>query len=219
MTSRPRATRIRKPPDERRTEIVATAARIALEEGLERITLRRVADELGVRPGLIGHYFPAADDLVTEAFTNAATRERAELLPAGDEELPPVDRLAHFLTCLADGAYLDLSRLWLNARHLSRFKDGLRDAVGAQETATRTALAELIEAGVDAGEFATDDVLGAALHILVTVDGIGAYANADTTLDHPLLDDMAITTAERVLALPPGTLRARGGGPPGPAMD
>lgn len=88
MTSRPQATRIRKPPAERRAEIVRTAAAIALAEGLERITLRRIADELGVRPGLIGHYFPAADDLVSEAFTHAATDERESLLPPGEHELP-----------------------------------------------------------------------------------------------------------------------------------
>ncbi|MFB7594020.1 TetR family transcriptional regulator [Streptomyces sp. NPDC056160] len=89
MTSRPRPARIRKQPGERRAEIVRTAARIALEEALERVTLRRVADELGVRPGLVGHYFPAAGDLVSEAFTHAATGERAALLPEGERALPP----------------------------------------------------------------------------------------------------------------------------------
>ncbi|MFF2927847.1 TetR/AcrR family transcriptional regulator [Streptomyces celluloflavus] len=209
MTSRPQATRIRKPPAERRAEIVRTAAAIALAEGLERITLRRIADELGVRPGLIGHYFPAADDLVSEAFTHAATDERESLLPPGEHELPPVERLARFLVRLTDGAYRDLSRLWLNARHLSRFKPGLRSAVNTQESATRTALADLVEEGHRAGDFTTDDALGVALHLLVTIDGLGAYANDDAQLDHPALDDMAIATAERLLGLAEGTLRLR----------
>lgn len=216
MTSRPEATRIRKPPGERRAEIVRTAAGIALAEGLERITLRRIADELGVRPGLIGHYFPAADDLVSEAFTHAATDERESLLPPDEHELPPVERLARFLVRLTDGEYRDLSRLWLNARHLSRFKPGLRSAVTTQESATRTALTGLLEEGHRAGDFTTDDALGVALHLLVTIDGLGAYANDDTQLDHPALDDMAITTAERLLDLPEGTLRMRAT-PPEPA--
>ncbi|MEV6974033.1 TetR family transcriptional regulator [Kitasatospora sp. NPDC093806] len=207
MTSRPQATRTRKPPGERRAEILHAAARIALDEGLERITLRRVADDLGVRPGLIGHYFPAADDLVSEAFTHAAAQERDALLPPDDHPLPPVTRLARFLVPLTDGGHLDLSRLWLNARHLSRFKPGLRSAVRAQESLTRTALTELVEEGVRAGDFTTDDALGATLHILVTVDGLGAYANDDTHPDHPALHDMALGTAERHLGLPPGTLR------------
>ncbi|MFE5092732.1 hypothetical protein ACFRCI_20835 [Streptomyces sp. NPDC056638] len=48
-----------------------------------------------------------------------------------------------------------------------------------------------------------------ALHILVTVDGLGAYANDDTQLDHPVLEDMAIATAEGLLGLARGTLRTR----------
>ncbi|MFE2867556.1 TetR/AcrR family transcriptional regulator [Embleya sp. NPDC059259] len=210
MTSSPPPTRIRKPPEERRAEIVRIAARIALEEGLERITLRRVADELGVRPGLIGHYFPAADDLVSESFTHAATKERVSLLPGEEAGLAPIDRLARFLTRLTDGDYADLSRLWLNARHVSRFKTGLRAAVRAQEELTRDALATLIDEGVRRGEFTTEDPLGVALHILVNIDGLGAYTNDDVPFDHPALRDMTITTAERLLDLPVGTLRARG---------
>lgn len=210
MTSRAQPKRTRKSPEQRRAEIVETAARIALEEGLELITLRRVAEELSVRPGLISHYFPVADHLVSEAFTHATTKERESLLPPHERDLPPVDRLAHFLVGLADGDYLDLSRLWLNARHLSRFKDPLRSAVRAQESATRTALVALIDSGVRAGEFTTDDALRAALHILIAVDGLGAYANDDAQPEGGLdTSDVAIETAETRLGLAPGVLRAR----------
>ncbi|WP_406115429.1 TetR/AcrR family transcriptional regulator [Kitasatospora purpeofusca] len=236
MTSRPQAARTRKPPGERRAEILHTAARIALDEGLERITLRRVADELGVRPGLIGHYFPAADDLVSEAFAHAAAQERDVLLPPGANEADrsPTARLAGFLVRLTGSDCLDLSRLWLNARHLSRFKPGLRATVREQESLTRSALTGLVEDGVRRGEFRTGDPLGATLHILVTVDGLGAYANdhtdhtdgtdaatdADSSdssdssdskgddVDHPALQDLALTVAEHRLGLTPGLLRA-----------
>ncbi|WP_372351820.1 TetR/AcrR family transcriptional regulator [Streptomyces sp. KL116D] len=214
MTSRApeedRPKRTRKPPEERRAEIVGAAARVALAEGLELITLRRVADELGVRPGLIGHYFPAADDLVAEAFGYAATGERETLLPAAEEELAPVDRLALFLVRLTGGDYADLSRLWLNARHLSRFKEPLRRAVAAQETATRGELVALIGEG---GFEAEGGALRAAVHILIAVDGMGTYANADDSGDPQVdgldLGDLVIEAAESRLGLPPGTLRER----------
>ncbi|MFF5774282.1 TetR/AcrR family transcriptional regulator [Streptomyces californicus] len=208
MTSRAQSKRVRMLPEERRAEIVQTAARIALEEGLELITLRRVADALGVRPGLISHYFPVADALVSEAFTFATTKERESLLPPHEEGQSPVLRLALVLVRLADEDYLDLSRLWLNARHLSRFKDALRQAVSTQESATRSAFVALITHGVQAGEFATDDVLKTALHILITVDGLGSYANADASQEGLDISDAAIETAETRLGLAPGTLRA-----------
>ncbi|WP_406492198.1 hypothetical protein OG936_02445 [Streptomyces sp. NBC_00846] len=47
------------------------------------------------------------------------------------------------------------------------------------------------------------------MRLLVTVDGLGAYADDDTQVDHPVLEDMAITTAERLLGLTRGTLRTR----------
>ena len=65
-------TKKRKPPAERREEIVAAASRLAVEEGLERLTLRRVAEALGVVPGLVNHYFPVAEDLAAAAFGFAA---------------------------------------------------------------------------------------------------------------------------------------------------
>ncbi|MFF2897631.1 TetR/AcrR family transcriptional regulator [Streptomyces sp. NPDC057966] len=209
MTSRARPKQSRKLPEQRRAEILRTAARIGLEEGLERITLRRVADALGVRPGLISHYFPVADHLLSEAFAFAATTERGSLLPPDEEDLPPVERLARFLVRLTNGDYRDLSRLWLNARHLSRFKDALREAVGAQESQTRAEVVALVGRGVRAGEFTTDDEVRAALHILITVDGLGAYANDDAPQDGPDYGDVAIETAESRLGLAPGTLRAR----------
>ncbi|MET9777891.1 TetR family transcriptional regulator [Streptomyces sp. NPDC006367] len=212
MTSRPRPTRTRKLPQERRAEIVRSAARIALEEGLELVTLRRVAEDLGVRPGLISHYFPAADELVAEAFTHATTQEREALLPPGEPDRPPVDRLARFLVGLTDGDYLDLSRLWLNARHLSRFRTPLRLAVRAQETTTRSALVDLVAEGVRAGDFTTDDPLRTALHILITVDGLGSYANDEAPPEELDMRDVAIETAETRLGLSPGTLRARAAG-------
>ncbi len=68
--------RIRKSPAERRDEIVAAACRIALEEGLQSVTLRRVAEVVGIMPGLVNHYFPVADDLAAIAFAAAAEAER-----------------------------------------------------------------------------------------------------------------------------------------------
>ncbi|SDK32723.1 TetR family transcriptional regulator [Streptomyces indicus] len=214
MTSRPpaeRPKRIRKPPQERRLEIVRTAAHIALAFGLELVTLRRVADELGVRPGLIGHYFPAADDLVAEAFAYAAAQERAALLPEDEKTLAPVDRIALFVVRLTGGEHIDLSRLWLNARHLSRFKQPLRRAVAEQETVTRTALTGLIEEG---GFTTAAGPLRAAVHLLVAIDGMGSYANTDAEDGAALPEDvelgeLIIETAELQLGLEPGTLRER----------
>ena len=72
VTSRPNATARRKPAGERLAEIIETSGAIAVAEGLDRVTAKRVAAELGVFPGLVSHYFATADELVATAFAHAA---------------------------------------------------------------------------------------------------------------------------------------------------
>ncbi|MEU3059385.1 TetR/AcrR family transcriptional regulator [Streptomyces subrutilus] len=207
MTSTPRPPRTRKTAEERRTDILRTAARLALERGLERVTMQLVADELGVRPGLISHYFATVDDLLCEAFVRAVARERAALLPEEDAALPPARRLARLLHRLGGEEFTDLGRLWLNARHLARYRPNLRRAVAGQEAIMRATLTAVIEDGVRGGDFTTPDPLGACVVILVAIDGLGSYANDEPPFTHPALDALVFTTAERELGLPVGTLR------------
>jgi len=208
MVSSAEGKRVRKSPVERRAEIVAAAAAIGLDEGLECITLRRVAEELGVRPGLIGHYFPVAEDLVSEAFASAAAGERDDLLPPGDEGADPLERMRRLIARLDETSPSPLDRLWLNARHLSRLRPALEGAVAHEEETTMRRLTELIADGVEAGEFSCPDgdAAGAAIRILVAIDGLGSYANSATPFTHPIMRALVRETAERALGLKPGAL-------------
>ncbi|MFI0808682.1 TetR/AcrR family transcriptional regulator [Streptomyces echinatus] len=206
MSSSVQRKRIRKDPAARRAEIVDAAAAVALTEGLECVTLRRVAEDLAVRPGLISHYFPSAEDLVAEAFGSAATGELDRLLPARPPEDAPTRHLARFLARTSGEEYDVISRLWINARHLSRYRPVLRDRVALQESAWRGRLETLVRDGVDTGEFVTDDPVAATVQILVVLDGLGAHANTATPERPAAVLRMPITTAERELGLPPGTL-------------
>ncbi|MEV0600580.1 TetR family transcriptional regulator C-terminal domain-containing protein [Streptomyces sp. NPDC050315] len=208
MPSSVQRKRIRKSPADRRAEIVEAAAAVALTEGLECLTLRRIAEQLAVRPGLISHYFPAVEDLVAEAFGSAASAELDRLIPAERPDGTPTQHLARFFAQASGEAYDDISRLWLNARHLSRYRPVLRDRVNVQEAAWRERLTGLIQAGVERDEFRTDDPFMTAIQILVVIDGLGAHVNthAHTVNRPPAVAGMAVATAERELGLPSGTL-------------
>ncbi|MEU3605057.1 TetR family transcriptional regulator [Streptomyces sp. NPDC035033] len=210
MSSSVQRKRIRKSPEARRAEIVATAARVALTEGLECVTLRRVAEELAVRPGLISHYFPSAEDLVAEAFSAAALGELDALLPAERPDGTPAQYLARYFALSSGEAYDDISRLWINARHLSRYRPVLGAVVRRMELASDDRLEELIRDGVARGEFRTDDPRAAAIQVLVVLDGLGSHANTDRSDRPAAVTRMALTTAERVLDLPYGALDAPG---------
>lgn len=199
------ATRTRKRPAERRAEILEAAAAIALEEGLERITLRAVADRLNVAPGLISHYFPVADELVVEAFAAAATAERARLFAASGT---PVQRLAEFIVRVEDARSREMARLWLNARHLSRFRPALGEALAAQEELDRLQLSEIIDAGVVSGDFPTSDPSAACVRIFIAVDGVGSYVNDPASFEHAAYEHFVTDTAEWALGVAPGMLHA-----------
>ncbi|MFE2169674.1 TetR/AcrR family transcriptional regulator [Streptomyces sp. NPDC059447] len=217
MSSSVQRKRVRKSPEARRAEIVEAGAAVALTEGLECVTLRRIADELAVRPGLISHYFPSVEDLVAEAFGDAATAELDRLLPETTDGDAPARHLARFFAHATGETYDDISRLWINARHLSRYRPVLRDRVAEQESAWRGRIEGVIREGIARGEFRTEDPRATAIQILVVLDGLGAHANTDTGDRPAAVTRMAVTTAERELGLATGTLDAPDpAGPPGP---
>jgi AcrR family transcriptional regulator len=197
--------RTRKRPEERREEILSHAAAIALEEGLERITLRAVADRLGVRAGLITHYFPAAEDLVIDAFARAAVLEREQFFPSDGA---PLQRLGHFVAHIESGASAPLARLWLNARHLSRFSPALNAALEEQDALDRVRLTAIIEDGIASGDFPDADAESACIRIFIAVDGGGSYVNSTADWAHPAHRQVVADVAEWALGLEPRTLRA-----------
>ncbi|WP_327293747.1 MULTISPECIES: TetR/AcrR family transcriptional regulator [unclassified Streptomyces] len=219
MSSSVQRKRIRKPPAVRRAEIVAAAAAVALTEGLECVTLRRIGEELGVRPGLISHYFPSVEDLVAEAFGSAASGELDTLLPAGRPDGTPTQHLAEFFAQTTGETYDDLSRLWINARHLSRYRPVLRDRVAEQEALWRGRLADLVRRGVERAEFRTDDPYVSAIQVLVVLDGLGAHANTETSDRYEAVTYMAVITAERELGLARGALGRPAGASPASFAD
>ncbi len=205
MMSRANPRQTRKAPEERRAEIVAAAAEIALADGLERITLRAVAERLGVRPGLIGHYFPVAEELVVEAFALAIAGEREALFPPGGT---PTAQVATLIARSQSEESRPLAQLWLNARHLSRFHPALAECLTVQEDLDRGRLVAAIEDGIRSGEFRTTDALAAAVRIFVAVDGVGAYVNNPGSFDEDSYTHFVADTAEWALGLEPGAMRA-----------
>ncbi|WP_326764415.1 TetR family transcriptional regulator C-terminal domain-containing protein [Streptomyces sp. NBC_01591] len=146
---------------------------------------------------------------MAEAFGTAAGAELNTLLPTDRTAETPTDRLARFFALATGAAYDDISRLWINARHLSRYRPALRDRVGHQEALWRGRLEDLVRDGVECGDFRTADPYVATIQILVVIDGLGAHANTETADRPEAVTRMAVSTAERELGLESGTLTRR----------
>jgi len=164
----------RKLPAERRGELLTRAVEIATEEGLSAVTLRRVASDLGVTPGLVSHYFSSAEQLITAAFRAAALADLAEARSCIDAAADPVDKMDALMDYVLDDSSDDASALWLEAWSLGR-----RNAALAAEATELTGewlacIADIVRAGADRGEFDVADVEVAARRLLTMIDGLGA---------------------------------------------
>lgn len=60
----------RSEPDARRAALIAATARVLAREGASGTSVRAIAVEAGVSPGLVGHYFAGIDALVAATYAH-----------------------------------------------------------------------------------------------------------------------------------------------------
>jgi AcrR family transcriptional regulator len=78
-------------PDERRTQILAAARRVLLDDPHRELTVELVAAEAGVSPALLFHYFGSKKKFQYAVIEEAAAE--VILRTAPDPALPPAERL------------------------------------------------------------------------------------------------------------------------------
>lgn len=69
----------REDPDARRASLIEACARVLAREGMGGTSVRAIAVEAGVSPGLIGHYFGGVDALVAATYAQVEARVAAAL--------------------------------------------------------------------------------------------------------------------------------------------
>ena len=208
--SRPERANRRKPPDERRAEIIQTASALARSEGLDKVTARRVADALGVFPGLISHYFRSADDLVAAAFEHAATQEHREVFGHAEAAPTPLEQIQRVLDCWLTIEHSDpMDVVWFDAWQASRRRPALAAVVLERMNADLARLEALINAGNEAGVLHAHDAAAAAVCIMALVDATSVNTAIRDAIDYTPVIEMAYTATEATLGLAAGTLQRR----------
>ena len=200
MTSRPQPGPRRKAPAQRRAEIIEAAAGIAVHDGLDKVTAKRVAAVLGVRPGLVDHYF-SADQLVAAAFGHAASAERNQLFDDTEPVPDPVARLKRLMAAWLAPDHDEISLLWLDAWQACRHRPVLREEVTAQMNEDIRRFAHLIQTGNDSGQLSVGKPETAALQIMSLVDGLSVQSALRGTVDYTDVRTLVAAVTEQILGL------------------
>ena len=158
-------------PDARRASLIEATARVLARDGASGASVRSIAAEAGVSPGLVGHYFAGIDALIAATYAHIDARVAAALDAATESaaQTPRARLLAHvtasFAPPIADPALL---ATWIAFWSLVKAKPEIADLHRTSYAAYRRRLeALLIECGVPA-----TGLRMAAIGITALVDGL-----------------------------------------------
>jgi AcrR family transcriptional regulator len=209
MSSTPPRTRTRKSPTERSAEIVVAARAIARENGLSALTLRAIAERVGVASGLVAHYQPSMDDLVAHVYTELVEEEVRDVQRVVAAAADPAARLGALLATLMDDGREELTVVWVEGWAMARRNPPLADAVRAQMQRWQTLVEEIIAEGCRHGSFATTEPAAVAWQLLGMIDGLNAQSLARGT-DTARFAERTARAAEVLVGAVPGALTVDG---------
>lgn len=99
---------------DRRVEVSEAAWRTIVREGLDRTSMRAIAQELGCTTGVVTHHFRNKDELILFALARVTDRLQAKMQTA-TESVEGVDRLFAMLSAFLplDGERQNILKVWL----------------------------------------------------------------------------------------------------------
>jgi AcrR family transcriptional regulator len=165
--------------EERRAELCAAVWRLASREGLEAVTVRRVAEEAGWSTGGVVHYFAGKEDLLLSAFQTVAGRVARRLEKAEAQTSEPLELARAWLVegLPLDGGRKDEVRIWFALLGLALTRPALARAQRLTYRAWRRRVADLLREAQNAGQLRADvDSLAAAAALVAMVDGLAIPA-------------------------------------------
>lgn len=158
-------------PDARRLSLVEACARVLARAGVGGTSVRAIAVEAGVSPGLVGHYFSGIDALIAATYAHVEEQVSLALGAAVDRAgSDPRARLEAFATASFRAPIADpqLLATWIAFWSLVRSRPDIARQHAQQYAAFRQRLEELLgKCGVPAARQGS-----AAIGITALIDGL-----------------------------------------------
>jgi AcrR family transcriptional regulator len=169
----------------RRSEVVEAVFRIIAVDGLERVSLREVADEAGLAVGSVRHYFAGSEELLTYSFATVVDRILFRLA----EALPAVQASAHgtaqqgeaVLTLLGELLPVDESRAveacaWMAFKNAARIRPFLAAEADRSHREVAVIIGQVIVALMADDDGGQESLVIEAERLLATLDGLCMHA-------------------------------------------
>lgn len=161
----------RSEPDARRQSLIEACGRVLARAGAGGASVRSIAQEAGVSPGLVGHYFAGVDALISATYSHIGETVDAAITAAVEAAPPePRARLEAYVTAsfrppIADPALL---ATWIAFWSLVRSRKDISAQHDDQYAGYRTRLEALLR---DCG-LPPVDLRRAAIAVTALVDGL-----------------------------------------------
>src|SRR5690349_12782122 len=157
-----------------RDALLDATRRVISRSGFAATTVGEITREAGASLGLLHYHFESKDEVVAEAFAEAAREDLASLRAISLRHEDPADRLAAFLE-ESEWSDSDSWRLWVDAWGESVHTPLVRDTLGRFDVGWRAVLAELIADGVRRGRWECADPQDTAARLVAVLYGIGLH--------------------------------------------
>lgn len=169
----------------RRAEIVEAVFRIIAVDGLERASLREVADEAGLAVGSVRHYFAGSEELLSHSFAAVVDRITGRLtaaLPAMAANEPGTGpHREAVLTLLSEFLPLDEERavdacVWMAFKNAARIRPFLAAEADRSHREVAAVVGQVITALVPDDGDGQHSLAVEAERLLATLDGLCMHA-------------------------------------------
>ena len=200
--------RTRQSPEKRAEQIFLAAVDLALESGLNAVTLRAVARRADVATSLVAHYHPSMDSLVASTFRHIVASEVEEVTGLLAAVSSSEAQAAFLLSTLLEDARHDVTLVWVEAWVLGRRNDELAATIEEQMDAWYGVILGVITRGLGDGVFRTEEPDLVAWQLLGMIDGLAAHSLVRGA-DGRVFAAQLARAGEALLGAAPGSLSPR----------
>jgi AcrR family transcriptional regulator len=159
--------------DRRRAELLDAARQVVLERGMASARIADIAKATNVSGGLVHYHFATKDELMAEMLRVTSEEERRQLTEIVEAPASALDRLDLVVRHYIPRTRNDQSWvLWIESWAAGLRAPALQAILIELELAWLAALERVIRDGVESGEFACPDPVGAAERLDALLDGL-----------------------------------------------